>query len=243
MRLSEEDKGYMRGEIKQQIDSFFNNEQSALISHAVENAVAAAIKPLMLQIEGLKNALEDTKQIHKAEIATKNERIAALESTIIAQNKRNCEFKSFMLEKDDQNEQYGRKDSLRITGIPFAKDIDNDALQTKVIDALSQNGVEIEDCDIHRLHRSSKHQLMSDYKGFLNKSFDTRLEITEEDKTVETAEVIVRFTRWDPRMRVYSLHYKKTLTIWVECDLTKYRQDALRLSRQYLKDHELSAYV
>ena len=83
---------------------------------------------------------------------------------------------------------------------------------------------------------------MNDYKRYINKSAGTKFEIDACDNT-QTAEVIVRFTRWAPRMRAYSLHYKKNLLIRVRCDLTKYRQDALRLSRQYLRENQLAAYV
>ena len=204
-RLSEENWRDTKDEISKQSNSFFNES----IANAVEVAVAAAIKPLILQIDLLSKALEDTKKIHEQEIANKDARISTLEQTIIAQNKRNLEIQSLMLEKDDLNEQYSRKDCLRISGIPISKEDDNDAIQTKVINSLSENGVEIEDSDIHRMHRSGKPQSMADYKKFLNRTFDSKFPIDQNDNNTETVEVIVRFTRWAPRSRVYSLHYKK----------------------------------
>ena len=146
-----------------------------------------------------------------------------------------------MAEKADENESYSRKDSLRISGIPITPNEDNISLQAAVVDKLSELGVVIDDNDFFRLHRSGKPQPLNRFKQYLNKAHKANLPINPEDNA-ETAEVIVRFTRWAPRAKVYDLHYKKNVGITVKCDLTKYRQDILRLARQYLSDNNLRGY-
>ena len=61
------------------------------------------------------------------------------------------------------------------------------------------------------------------------------------DKT-QTAQIIVRFSNWAARSRVYSLHYQNNSKLSVKTDLTKYRSDLLQTARSYLRDNSLKGY-
>ena len=244
MRLSEKDKEEVRSYVVEKIEEISKSkfdDQSKLISAAVQNA----IQPLMNEIATLRELLEKTCEQNESlqsKLLEKNAKIANLKQSVIAATQRNVALHSLILEKADENEQYSRKDSLRISGIAITNDEDNASLQQSVITKLGEHGVQIENNDIYRLHRSSKPQPMNNFNKYLNKINKRQLPIDQDDYT-ETSEVIVRFTRWAPRSRVYDLHYKHDLPIKVKCDLTKFRQDLLKVARQYLEDKKLKGYV
>ena len=240
MRLSDKDKEEVRTIITEEINKLHDIDHAKLISDAVKDA----IKPLHDEIANLRELLEETREQNQslqAKLFEKNVKIANLEQTLTTATQRNVTLHSLILEKSDDNETYSRKDSLRVSGIEFDPDEDNVSLQQNVITKLDELGVRIEDRDIYRLHRSSKPQPMNNYKKYLNKVNSTPVEIDPHDNT-ETSKVIVRFSRWAPRARVYALHYKKDLAIKVKCDLTKYRQDLLKDARQYLFEKSLKGY-
>ena len=83
---------------------------------------------------------------------------------------------------------------------------------------------------------------MNKYKENINKYIDAKLKINPRDKT-QTSEVLMRFTNWSARSRVYKLHYDKGSSIRVKCDLTKHHQEVLQLSRDLIKNNNLHGYV
>ena len=250
-RLSEADKVELRAYIVDQINESESRhsvklaaQQSSQSVKLIADAVAEAIKPLMEEISGLRSLLEETRTQNETlnnKLFEKNANILDLEQSVVSLTQRNVALRSLILEKSDESEQYSRKDCLRISGIPYNSEEDNDSLQQSVIATLNENGVSINENDIHRLHRSSKPQPMNNYKKYLNKVNKKQSPIDPDDNA-ETCEVIIRFTKWAPRARVYSLHYRKDLAIKVKCDITKYRQELLKDVRTYLADNNLKAY-
>ena len=113
---------------------------------------------------------------------------------------------------------------------------DNTSLHAKVIEKLSEHDVIIEKNDIYRLHRSGKPYPMNKFKEFSGKK-----DVDKRDKSM-TSPVIINFTNWDARSLVYNIHYNKNASIYVKCDLTNYRNNLLKSTRNYLKQHSLKGY-
>ena len=119
---------------------------------------------------------------------------------------------------------------------------DNSTLQKSVIEKLAKENVIIQKSDIFRLHRSGKPYSLNKFKEYRNKLKDTTDQpIDPQDKGL-TAQVMIRFTNWDARSRVYNLHYNGSSTLSVRCDLSKYRTDLLQTARKYLQDNKLRGY-
>ena len=212
---------------------------------SITDAVKAAIAPLQKQLADLNETVsKKTAEISSltTKLTEKDTQINKLEADVIAATKRNIQLHSVILEKADDSESYSRKDSLCISGIEFKPREDNAALQTRVIQTLKSNGVNINDNDIFRLHHCSKPVPMNKFKKFLNNVNETPLTIDENDPT-KTAEIIVRFSNWRARSNVHALRYGKDLPIRVNVDLTSYRRDLLVQIRDHLKANDLKAYA
>ena len=132
--------------------------------------------------------------------------------------RRDNELQTYITDKSEANEQYARKDNVRLSGLKYMPEEDNNALSARVVKVLSDNGVVIDQRDIYRLHRSGKPKN-------------------------DNADVLIRFNNWTARSKVYSLHYIKESPIKAWCDLTKRRQEVLQLARADIKSRNLNAYV
>ena len=172
MRFSLDDKQQLRDLITETLSTLpianspnTTTDQSALITEAVNKAV----QPLHNEITNLRDLLVDTReqiQSLQDKIIEKNAKIVQLENKVIAATQRNVELHSIIAEKSDEHESYSRKDCLRINGIPAQPYETNETLQRAVIDKLSENGVEIDDADIFRLHRSGKMHPLNKFKDY-----------------------------------------------------------------------------
>ena len=231
---------------------WFDDTITLAVKTAVSAAVVAAVATLHKDIEGLQSTLEETRLQLAAvndKLMERDNRIIELEQTttnlqekLISSVQRNASLRAFIEERSDHHEQYSRKDSLRVNGIVIGDKEDNDSLKAAVIEELSQNGVIINDQDIFRLHRSGKPSPLNKFKEYLNKTNEKKVEIDANDAR-QTAEVIVRFTNWSARSRVYKLHYEKDLALRVKCDLTRHRQEVLSLASDHIKTNNLAGYV
>ena len=248
MRLSDGDKKFLSDFISEKVSDIIANklaEKLAEQGKLVEDAVAAAVKPLTTEIEKLHSALTDSQDQFKAlqnKLIEKTEKVTELEKKVIHVTQQNIKLQSIIHEKADESEQYSRKDSLRINGIAVQNGETNESLQTAFIEKLREYNVEIDKSDIFRMHRAGRAHPINNLKKHLNNCDKRNLEINPADKT-ETAEIIVRFSNWRSRSSVYSVKYNKSADILVKCDLTKYRQDLLAEARAHLKDHQLKGYV
>ena len=219
----------------------------ATVAEAIAEAVKNAIAPLHNEIAELRELVHDTQekvQSLQDKLAEKSQIINELEikATTIADTNSHGTLRTLVAEKSDINEQYSRKECLRLEGIPFDETENNDSLKAAVINKLKEHDVDITQVDIHRLHRSGRPYLLNKYKEYANKRRGAvKQHIDKEDQSL-TAQVIMRFTNWSARTRVYSLHYRNDATIGVKCDITKYRSDLLATSRNYLKDNVIKGY-
>ena len=184
-------------------------------------------------VSGLKNEIAEL----RAAVEDKNQRITELEETVVDAVKRNVILASRIDEMEaisndysaridvriDDCEQYSRKDSLRIEGIPYQTGETNPELKDKVLTELQKLGASVNKTDIHRLHRSSGPR-------------------TSTDGSV-TAQTIVKFTNWSARSSVYGTRFKGTLEdrkkrpIYANLDLTKRRLGLLKRAKSALQDH------
>ena len=207
-----------------------------IISKAVESAVQKALAPLAAQIAAQAAQIDELSKT----INEKTTSIRDLES-------RNLQLQSDIIEKTNTLEQYSRKDCLRLDGFPISPNEDNASLQATVITKLHEMGVEIGNSDIFRMHRSGKPYPMNKFKTYLNRinekneNFD-KIRIDDNDNT-QTSQVIMKFTNWNARSKVYQLHYDKDIRIKVKCDLTKTSLDIISTARQHLADKDLAGYV
>ena len=245
MRLSEADKLDLEAYIDSQLKTTVTAKINDQISTAITKAISEAIQPLANEITGLRDILEETRDQNKAlqqKLIEKSDRIKQLEESLTSVTQRNVQLQGLIHEKTDELEGRSRKDNLRISGIKILPNEDNDKLKTKIIETLSENGVEIEESDIFRTHRCGKAHPMNNFKKYINYTNEPPTPIDPNDKT-QTAEAIIRFTNWSARERVHALHYKKNLNIRVNTDLTKYRKGILDTARSFLSDKRLKGYV
>ena len=161
-----------------------------------------------------------------------SQRIRALESKVIKLVQQNVELHDKLRDANDHidyntvciddNQQYQRKENLRIEGIPVTSDETNESLTTTVIKTFNDFGAKLNKSDIYRLHRS----------GRAHKS---------KKDGVKVAQVIVRFTKWSARKRAYRANHKaKDLKRreHIRVDLTKRRNQLLEIAKDALKGHE-----
>ena len=244
VRLSEDDKNSIIQSIRDTIAAD-NLKREANQGKIISAAVSAAVAPLLKEIEALRDSNE---QINDKLIAMndklieKNAKISLLENELKATNARTAQLTVLMAESADANETYGRKDCLRISGIPIQPAETNDSLKASFIEVMAVNGVVVSESDIFRMHRAGRPSPINNFYKYINNVNHAPVEIDPNNMT-QTAEIIVRFTNWGTRARVYDLHYKKNIHIRVRCDLTKFRQGLLATARNYLKDNELKGYT
>ena len=149
------------------------------ISVLINNAVAAAIKPLQATIDRLNKALEQ-----------KDKRIEDLEAQLNESIARNA---ALIKQRADDNEQYSKKQNIQISDVSYIKGEANFDLEKRVITALEKENIAITPSDIFRLHHCGRPHPLNKLKKHMNFSKPTPYEIDPSDKT-ETAEVLVRFT-------------------------------------------------
>ena len=238
VRLSEEDRNFISAEIRAGIAEQLANFKIESVT-IVGDEITKAVAPLIAQINELSELVKSKDAVIKT-LEESNQELKdnqlALEETIVAQNKRNIQLRAIMQQNDDVNESYSRKDSVRLGGIPIAAEEDNALLTQTVIETLNQYDVEVNKEDIFRLHRSGKKQKMNEFRRY------AKLPEVPNDNA-ETSEVLIRFTRWQPRMEVYNIKYKRDVPLRTRCDLTKYRQDVMKLAREHLRENQLGGYV
>ena len=249
-RLSEEDKQFVLAQVRIEVRKELTaTEQQPSQTNDLKTLIAEAIKdaqkPLLAEISSLRDVVNETNDQLTAlqnKLIEKDAIIKELKDQVANSAQKNIELNSLIMEKHDELESYSRKDSLRISGIEFDEEEDNNSLQEVVISTLAEQDINISKNDIFRLHRASKPFPMNKYKQYLNKVNKTKQPIDTND-TTQTAEVIVKFNNWSARSKVYKHHYQKDAFLRVKCDLTKYRQGLLQTARDYLKDHKYKAYV
>ena len=128
--------------------------------------------------------------------------------------------------KIDDNEQYTRKDSLRIEGIDITDGETHQALGTKIVQSLNKLGAKVSLTDFHRYHRSGGRRTLADGRV--------------------VAQSIVRFNNWPARTRALkaSLDGKREERVlrqqFVRVDITKRRLALLKDAQNALRNHPVA---
>jgi uncharacterized coiled-coil DUF342 family protein len=158
----------------------------------------------------------------KAEINKKDEKITELSNRVEALESDVSVLRNtvqLLNRKADDNEQYSRKMSLRINGIPSERNEGANTCIEKVLNLLnSLPEVNVLDSDIDRAHRVGKGK--NDSNGN------------------ESRQMIVKFLSWRVREKVYK-NRKLLENNRLYLDLTKRRLDLLNFAIDKVKDYEM----
>lgn len=177
------------------------------------NRIAEAVK-VSLKSEIVTEITSTVKNVFTEFVNEMKFEIAVLKQENTALKNENQELKLSI----DELEQYGRRNAVRISGIPETPQEDTDAI---VRDVASKMGVTINEEDISRSHRS----------GQPGKSYPRQ--------------ILVKFTRYNTKRKLLkSRREMKSVTtlkhVYINEDLTKRRQALYKKTRELLKQGKIN---
>lgn len=149
--------------------------------------------------------------------------------------------------KCDDNEQYSRRPSLRISNIPEAGNKESaETCVELVMDLLNKiPNVEISRDDIDRAHRVGKFFKNVENKDGINENVDDNdinVRNVKPTKKSRPRQMIVKFKSWDTRTAVYK--GRKSLKMnKINLDLTKRRLELKKLAMYKAEGHNLVEYA
>ena len=194
--------------------------------------------------EGTKTYLDELMRMYTTELKSeidelktllnkKNELIDELNARVIQVVQRivelSDELRNSRIEleiKIDDNEQYSRKDSLRIEGIDFDAGETRQALGSKIVKCLGNLGAKVSMGDFHRYHRSSAPRTLTDGRV--------------------VSQTIVRFNNWAARANTLQASQTGTRKErlarpqFVRVDITKRRYALLKEAQKALDNHPVA---
>ena len=158
---------------------------------------------------------------------SQDERIRSLENQLLQSTASNIALRSEMsvlrVGIDDQ-EQRGRKMSLRIEGLEYKRNETDQELRADIVAKLNEFEANITDEDICRAHRTARPK-------------------KDRDSPTIVAQTIVRFRSWGARTRAYRAKFYSKANQkreQINCDLTKRRLDLLNRARSILGKHPVA---
>ena len=208
--------------LSQEIKSYFENLILTFPSKkdlaTVKDEVIGKVEKLAMKINIMENRIVELEnEFHKADKKIEiMEAQIALRDNSIEVLKKAC---------DDQ-EQYGRRNCIRLNGLPFEKDKNVDVMAT-VRHCLKGMGVPEAEADIDRAHRIGKPRS------------NTRTGAVEQ-------QIIVKFRSWNTRTKVYRARprEKQGAGKFTVClDLTKRRQALLSLARNLISSNNRFSFA
>ena len=119
--------------------------------------------------------------------------------------------------ENDHLQQYGRRASVRVEGIPFVEGESPSDLRKKVKENLAKLDIKINDSDIFRMHRSSR----------------PKTDEFNPEKGV-VAQTLIKLNSWEMREKLHSANRiarQRKATIRVNHDLTKRRYSLLQRAK------------
>ena len=122
----------------------------------------------------------------------------------------------------EEYEQYQRRASIRVNGIPRADDETNETLVNKVIALFGDMGVELRAKDFFRLHRIGRPYVKDG---------------------ITYQQVIIKFKSWDKRCAAYNGRREAPDNIYVNLDLTKPRYKLHMTAKEALKNSASYCYI
>ena len=177
--------------------------------NSMQRALTNQIGDLRAEINDLRT---DLKESHNT--------IRQLRATVVAQR----------VTYDDL-EQYTRRTSVRVNGIPLLQGEDDRAFdRSKLLAAVNEQitavhpNLVIQPDDVNRFHRSGKPR-------------------TDEETGVRSAPVLIQFKHWEPRSRLHGFYkglFNSGHTVRIYPDLTKRRLDLSKTCRDQLKESGLA---
>ena len=152
----------------------------------------------------------------------KDDKIEQLDSTVHMLQQQVSNLKQ-MCTKINDLEQYGRRQCLRIDGVPYDKKEDSDAVLLKVKDLVKEAEVNIPDSCLDRAHRIGKPYF-------------------DKDRTKHQS-IIVRFSTFRHRTLLYRGRKKIKNNVKIKLDLTKNNYSLLNKARGLLEDRDDFKYA
>ena len=212
--------------IDDDIKEFFNNLVKNL-------ATIESIQPLVTNdsMNDLLNKLEERISVKfEQKISEQAKRITELESTLVLRQKTVDALLENVEIKIDNNEQYSRRDCLRIHGIEAA---DNEDVGEVVVGCFKDVGIDLGKSAIDRTHR-------------VGNVYEDR------DSKKKVRSIIVKFRSWDERSKFYRARptafsggKKKpgVLPFHVSLDLTHRRYNLLKHARELIENNPRFLYA
>ena len=177
------------------------------------------------------NLLEEFKCIMKDEmkafVESQNKKVLELESSVAILQEHVSYLKeqnNTLVGKCDDNEQYGRRLCLRISGIPIVENETAECVFDKVNELIKEEKCDIPINMVDRAHRIGK-------------------VYTDEDSKKEKQDVIVRFTTFRHRTLFYKSRKSFKSDVKVRLDLTKSRYSVLRDARNLVEREAMIKFV
>ena len=201
-----------------------NKDMSLSLSDEIKNYLDNLVKPLMTQ-DSFKKALDEFKEEvvdnFTKIIEAQNKKIEELEDKISIQSKKIAKLE---VANDDQ-EQFSRRYCLRVHGIQYEGNDDNDVME-KVKTCYKETNLTLKPDDIDRAH-------------FVGKDF-----VNKQNKKVRS--IIIRFRSWNSRLAFYRARPKfvskkkpdiNPSKFSVSIDLTKRRYNLLKVAKEKIKNN------
>ena len=154
-------------------------------------------------------------------------KVTALESELAIEKAKSGHERVLLQSRVEELEQYGRRTSLRLSGIRFDENETNELLTNKVIKCFRDLNVEIKRADLFRLHRIGRPYFL---------------------EGVKYQQVIIKFRSWDARCDAYNGRYtaaekEEMANVFVNLDLTKQRYSLLKQAKEALFESSAYSYV
>ena len=164
---------------------------AAVLDQVTQNVYAA----INLDLEKNKKDLEKSqKQVNELE-----KKVKQMEKKLM-----DCE------NSQEEQEQYSRRNCLRIYGMPEKKDENSDDVVLQLVNSKLNLGFQVRESDLDRTHRIQPRK--------------PRTEGAEQPRPL-----IVKFARYNVRQKVYAARMKlKNTRIYIREDLTRSRQELIR---------------
>ena len=153
---------------------------------------------------------------YESKIEEQNRKIEMLESSLSARQN----VVDNLLIQCDNNEQYSRRSCLRINGVEFKKDGNDDVLG-EIKRCYEEVGLQFDKKIIDRAHRIGR--------DYVNKNGKT------------SKQIIIKYKFWEDRSEFYRArprNHDKPSPFSVAIDLTRRRYELLRKTRELIKSHE-----
>ena len=154
-------------------------------------------------------------------------KVTALETDLASEKAKGGYERVLLQSRVEELEQYGRRTSLRLSGIRYDENETNELLTNKVIKCFRDLDVQINRSDLFRLHRIGRSYFI---------------------EGVKYQQVIIKFHSWNARCNAYNGRFtaaekEEMANVFVNLDLTKQRYSLLKQAKEALTESSAYSYV